>query len=103
MPVYVPDEDCSMNASAAGIAERTFACAADVLAVFVKLRYAGTAIATRMPRMIMTTRSSMSVKPCSLARRFLILLIIRNLLLGGEDDGDPGIDTGERVARPPFE
>ncbi len=40
-----------------------------------KLRYAGTAIATRMPRMTMTTRSSIRVKPCSLARRFLILLI----------------------------
>src|SRR5580765_3890419 len=61
--------------SAAGMAERTFALAAAVTALSLKLRYAGTAIATRMPRMMMTTRSSMRVKPCSLARRDLILVI----------------------------
>src|ERR1700747_2591132 len=44
---------------------RTFACAADLLARSLKLRYDGTAIASRMPRMMMTTRSSIRVKPCS--------------------------------------
>src|SRR5438105_1661609 len=48
-----------------GTAARTLACAADALARFLKLRYEGIAIASRIPRMMMTTRSSISVKPLS--------------------------------------
>src|SRR5580765_4679047 len=57
------------------MAERTFASAAAFAALPRKLRYDGTAIATRMPRMMMTTRSSIRVKPCSPASRFLIFVI----------------------------
>ncbi len=38
-------------------------------ALFCTLRYTGMAIAARMPMMITTTRSSMSVKPFSLSSR----------------------------------
>src|SRR5919108_6232801 len=46
-------------------AARTFACAADLFARERKLRYEGIAIASRIPRMMITTRSSISVKPRS--------------------------------------
>src|SRR5207253_636136 len=53
-----------------GTAARTLACAAELLARFLKLRYEGIAIASRIPRMMMTTSSSIRVKPLSsLARR----------------------------------
>src|SRR5690348_1589288 len=52
-----------------GSTARMFACAADLFARSLKLRYDGTAIASRMPRMMMTTRSSIRVKPCSELRR----------------------------------
>src|SRR6266516_4082039 len=48
-----------------GTAARTLACAADLFARVRKLRYEGIAIASRIPRMMITTRSSMRVKPSS--------------------------------------
>src|SRR5437870_11089995 len=61
-----------------GTAARTLACAAELLARFLKLRYEGIAIASRIPRMMMTTSSSIRVKPLSsLARRFRRVLIMR--------------------------
>src|SRR3954447_11752642 len=48
-----------------GTAARTLACAADLFARVRKLRYDGIAIASRIPRMMITTRSSISVKPRS--------------------------------------
>src|SRR5436305_1729980 len=53
------------------------ACAADLLARSLKLRYDGTAIASRMPRMMMTTRSSIRVKHSSEARR-----VVRRVMIG---------------------
>src|SRR6476659_11033342 len=90
MPAYVPGSE--YQASTAGTAARTFDCAADFSARSLKPRYDGTAIASRMPRITMTTRSSMRVKPSSLASRCLIFeTIAMNLLPGGEVT-DPGID-----------
>src|SRR4051794_22106123 len=63
-----------------GTAERTFACAADLFARSLKPRYDGMAIAIRIPRMMMTTRSSMSVKPSFPSRRFRRSFNIRVLL-----------------------
>src|ERR671923_196170 len=61
-----------------GTAARTFACAAELLARFLKLRYDGIAIASRIPRMMMTTSSSIRVKPLSsVANRFRRVLIMR--------------------------
>src|SRR3954451_6041816 len=51
-----------------GTAARTLACAADLFARVRKLRYEGIAIASRIPRMMITTRSSISVKPRSSLR-----------------------------------
>src|SRR4051794_12895727 len=48
-----------------GIDARTLACAAALFARSLNLRYDGIAIASRIPMMMMTTRSSMSVKPSS--------------------------------------
>src|SRR5437868_15498301 len=48
-----------------GMAARTLAWAADLFARLRKLRYDGIAIASRIPRMMITTRSSISVKPRS--------------------------------------
>src|SRR3954454_7091427 len=63
------------------MAARTLALAAELLARSRKLRYEGTAMASRMPRMMMTTRSSMSVKPLSSpASRCRILLVMQVLL-----------------------
>src|SRR5437868_12449734 len=74
----------ALNASTAGIAARTFALAAELFARSRKLRYEGIAIASRMPRMMMTTRSSMRVKPLSSpASRCRILLDIQELLPWG--------------------
>src|SRR3954471_18727115 len=73
------------------MAARTLALAAELLARSRKLRYEGTAIANRMPRMMMTTRSSMRVKPLSSpASRCRILLIMR---------GAPSMGAYERVVR----
>src|SRR5579862_3254830 len=59
------------------MSERTLAAAAVLLARSLKLRYDGTAIASRIPRMMMTTKSSMRVKPLSSrASRILILSAI---------------------------
>src|ERR671937_823568 len=69
-PVY-PVAWSALYASMPGTAARTFACAADLFARVRKLRYEGIAIASRIPRMMITTRSSISVKPCSLPRRFV--------------------------------
>jgi len=57
------------------------AAAADFSALALKPMYDGTAIASRMPRMMITTRSSMSVKPPSVSEaaiRFLIVSFIPN-------------------------
>src|SRR5207244_5686967 len=71
----------ALYASTAGIAARTFAFAAELFARSRKLRYEGIAIASRMPRMMMTTRSSMRVKPLSSpASRCRILLVMQVLL-----------------------
>src|SRR4029450_13247513 len=48
-----------------GIAARTLAWAADLFARVRKLRYEGIAIASRIPKMMITTRSSINVKPSS--------------------------------------
>src|SRR6059036_1883009 len=86
-----------------GTAARTLACAAELLARFLKLRYEGIAIASRIPRMMMTTRSSIRVKPLSsLARRFRRVLIIALLLLpDGKSDGSGGIGGAHRTPLDP--
>src|SRR5947207_9451254 len=48
-----------------GTAARTLAWAADLFARVRKLRYEGIAIASRIPKMMITTRSSINVKPSS--------------------------------------
>src|SRR5881275_1439624 len=55
----------ALYASTAGTAARTLAFAADWFARSLNDRYEGIAIASRIPRMMMTTRSSMRVKPLS--------------------------------------
>src|SRR5918992_5548393 len=70
--------------STAVIAVRTLACAADLLARSRKPRYDGTAIASRIPMMMITTRSSMRVKPPSRSDRVtrcVSLAIIDEFLL----------------------
>jgi hypothetical protein len=60
-----------------GIDARTLAWAADLFARVRKLKYEGIAIASRIPRMMITTRSSISVKPrSSRARRCRNALIM---------------------------
>src|SRR3954452_22231528 len=54
------------------MAARTSADAAFWFALSLKPRYEGTAIASRMPMIATTTRSSISVKPSSRARRSLM-------------------------------
>src|SRR5919197_4331968 len=85
MPAYPADAPVpvlsALYASTAGTAARTFALAAELLARSRKLRYEGIAIASRMPRMMMTTSSSMSVKPLSSpASRCRSLLVMQVLL-----------------------
>src|SRR3954447_1602099 len=63
-----------------GTAARTLACAADLFARVRKLRYDGIAIASRIPRMMITTRSSISVKPLSSLVRRCRKLCIRHSL-----------------------
>src|ERR687885_2931486 len=71
-----------------GTAARTLACAAELLARFLKLRYDGIAIASRIPRMMMTTSSAIRVKPLSsLARRFRRVLVMLVGLLPGSVGG----------------
>src|SRR5918912_761251 len=60
-----------------GTAARTFACAADLFARERKLRYEGIAIASRIPRMMITTRSSIRVKPSSRFAVFVSLASMR--------------------------
>src|SRR5947209_20451976 len=87
MPEYEPL--LTFSCSAAGMAERTFDCEAASCALLLKLRYAGTAMAMRMPRITMTTRSSMRVKPSSEPSRFLMRSnIVLVLLPHAELDGD---------------
>ena len=57
-------------------AARTFDAAAFSLARSLKPRYDGTAIASRMPMMTMTTRSSISVNPSSRASRSRIVPLV---------------------------
>src|SRR5258707_495600 len=66
-----------------GTAARTLACAAALFARSLNLRYDGIAIASRIPMMMMTTRSSMSVKPSSLLSRICRLFSIRLELFQG--------------------
>src|ERR671925_1107838 len=83
-----------------GTAARTFACAAELLARFLKLRYDGIAIASRIPRMMMTTSSSIRVKPLSSeARRFRRVLIMCDVLLP-EVGGPSGIGCLSESVRP---
>src|SRR6266536_6332487 len=81
------------------MAERTLALAADFCARSLNVRYDGIAIASRIPMMMTTTRSSMSVKPdSSRARRLLISAL--TLVLLPEDDWLPAmahlVSTGRR-------
>src|SRR5437870_478762 len=79
----------ALYASTAGTAARTLAFAADWFARSLNDRYDGIAIASRMPRMMMTTRSSMRVKPLSSpAIRFMNLSRIYSLLLPVESRRD---------------
>src|SRR5438874_1600670 len=81
-----------------GTAARTLACAAELLARFLKLRYEGIAIASRIPRMMMTTSSSIRVKPpSSRAMRFRRVLIIRSRSFRGESSGPSGIGGPHRT------
>src|SRR3954466_14143296 len=79
-PAY-PVEWSALKASMPGTAARTFACAAELFARLRKLRYEGIAIASRIPRMMMTTRSSISGKPLSSflirCHRLVICLLLR--------------------------
>ena len=59
-------------ASTSGIAARTFALAAESFARSRKLMYDGTAMASRMPMMMITTRSSIRVKPPSRSLRLIL-------------------------------
>src|SRR5919108_338793 len=69
------------------MAARTSAFAAELLARSRNDRYDGIAIASRMPRMMMTTSSSMRVKPLSSpAIRFRNFSRINSLLLPGRDE-----------------
>src|SRR5215467_6270637 len=68
MPAYVPWSE--KNASTDGTAARRSAPAALLFARSRKLRYEGIAMAVRIARMIITTRSSIRVKPFSLLIRF---------------------------------
>src|SRR5215208_6505401 len=84
--------------------ERTFALAADFCARSLNVRYDGMAIASRMPMMMTTTRSSMSVKPdSSFARRLLmrsltVFLLPERLVTSG---GDAVIGGTRTVGHPP--
>src|SRR6059058_4193105 len=89
----------ALYASTAGTAARTLALAADWFARSLNERYEGIAIASRMPRMMMTTRSSMRVKPLSSpASRFDNLSRIALLLL--PDDVTPARNSAEGPAPP---
>src|SRR2546430_951856 len=68
------------------MAARTLALAAELFARSRKLRYEGIAIASRMPRMMMTTSSSMRVNPLSSpASRRRNLLVMQVLLPWGNE------------------
>src|SRR5580765_4043206 len=92
----------ALKASTAGIAARTLALAAELFARSLKLRYEGIAIASRMPRMMMTTRSSMRVKPLSSpASRCRIVLVMRKApSIGDERSGPSSSTTSPTVGNP---
>src|ERR671910_1278370 len=68
-------------ASAPGIDARTLACAADLFARSRNFMYDGIAIASRIPMMMITTRSSIRVKPPSLLLRLILALSRSNMFL----------------------
>src|SRR5919204_5910849 len=77
----------ALNASMLGTSERTLAWAADLFARSLNDRYDGIAMASRMPMMMMTTRSSMRVKPLSSpARRCRNLLDMQGAPSMGMDE-----------------
>src|ERR1051326_698669 len=86
-----------------GIAARTFACAAVLLARSLNFRYDGIAIASRIPMMMMTTRSSMSVKPSFAWSRFRMTCTEFSFLRGyRKTRGDAaGIGDDMNVTNPP--
>src|SRR5438876_1058796 len=90
----------ALYASTAGTAARTFALAADWFARSLNERYDGIAIASRMPRMMMTTRSSMSVKPLSSpASRFVSFPSMWSLAPSETDADRPG--ALRKISTPP--
>src|SRR6266508_1209109 len=74
----------------AGTAARTLAFAAESFARSLKPRYDGTAIASRMPMMTMTTRSSMRVKPLSSRARRCRKRAIQISPLNKDEEEVPG-------------
>src|SRR5918994_6618480 len=66
-------------ASTAGIDERTLACAADLFARSRNFMYEGIAIASRIPMMMITTRSSIRVKPPSFRLRLILWLSLASI------------------------
>src|SRR5918994_6621323 len=89
------------NVSIDGIAARTLAWLAAFAARSRKPRYDGTAIASRMPMMMMTTRSSIRVKPCSpfASRRFRSAVSIWCVSFRG-DGGSAVADPTSAVGHP---
>src|SRR2546429_3748491 len=78
----------------AGIDARTLACAADLFARSRNFRYEGIAIASRIPMMMITTRSSIRVKPPWLLLRLILSLSFSStflLLVSGKFGGSPPI------------
>src|SRR5688572_16031220 len=66
--------------STAGIAARTLAWAADLFARSRNFMYEGIAIASRIPMMMITTRSSMRVKPPSFRLRLILSLSLASII-----------------------
>src|ERR671915_334388 len=77
MPAYVLLS--AKYASTAGIAARTFACEAELFARLRNCMYDGIAIASRIPMMMITTRSSMRVKPPSFRLRLILSLSLASI------------------------
>src|SRR5688572_29312988 len=65
--------------STAGIAARTLAWAADLFARSRNFMYEGIAIASRIPMMMITTRSSIRVKPPSFRLRLILWLSLASI------------------------
>ena len=89
------------NASTAGIAARTLALAAESFARLRKLMYDGTAIASRMPMMMITTRSSMRVKPPSRSLRLILWFSLESMVLPSwfKVGGSRAVSAWPRLAR----